>query len=325
MPILDARHDFAHPVESDGAWSESYYFNAYDPQADVGFFSRLAIRPHEGTIDAFCFVWLPGGGIARLHAARPQSEMIDVGLEVGGIGYQRVTPLSEWRLRFRGDATEAEGGEAIPFDADVTFRALTPAIGVSGEEPSKAGATADAQANVAKGHFEQAGTWTGDIGLGDRRLTLTAARGNRDKSWGPRRWGGASMWRWFSINLGDDVHLGGIRLGTTAGDLHRGWLWKDGKASSIRRWDVKTELDPDGITQRRIRLTATDKQGRDHVLDAEVQRVAPLLDHPQGTSEGRTLVLEALARWRYDGRVGHGIAEYCHQLDEHGRPLVAIE
>ena len=28
MPILDERRDFAHPVEGDSAWSESYYFNA---------------------------------------------------------------------------------------------------------------------------------------------------------------------------------------------------------------------------------------------------------------------------------------------------------
>jgi len=26
MPILSEEHDFQHPVESDEAWSESYYF-----------------------------------------------------------------------------------------------------------------------------------------------------------------------------------------------------------------------------------------------------------------------------------------------------------
>ena len=31
MPILDESHDFMHPVEGDQAWSESYYFNCYDP------------------------------------------------------------------------------------------------------------------------------------------------------------------------------------------------------------------------------------------------------------------------------------------------------
>ena len=45
MPILDARHDFAHPVEGDTAWSESYYFNAYCPVADAGLFTRIIAIP----------------------------------------------------------------------------------------------------------------------------------------------------------------------------------------------------------------------------------------------------------------------------------------
>ena len=64
VPALDESHDFAHPVESDSAWSESYYFNCYDPETDSGFFSRIGIRPNEGTIDAGCSFWLPGGGLA---------------------------------------------------------------------------------------------------------------------------------------------------------------------------------------------------------------------------------------------------------------------
>ena len=47
------------------------------------------------------------------------------------------------------------------------------------------------------------------------------------------------MWRWFSINIGDDVHFGGIRIGTEAGDLHRGWVWKDGEHASIAEWRVR--------------------------------------------------------------------------------------
>jgi hypothetical protein len=51
---------------------------------------------------------------------------------------------------------------------------------------------------------------------------LGEARGNRDKSWGLRKWGGPTMWRWFSINIGDDVAFGGIRIDTALGNLHRG-------------------------------------------------------------------------------------------------------
>ena len=69
MPILDDRHDFAHPVEGDTAWWESYYFNAYCPVADAGLFTRIGVRPNEGTMDVGLSVWLPGIG-ARAHASR---------------------------------------------------------------------------------------------------------------------------------------------------------------------------------------------------------------------------------------------------------------
>src|SRR6476660_3886031 len=98
MPILDARHDFAHPVEGDTAWSESYYFNAYCPVADAGLFTRIAVRPNEGTMDVGLSVWLPGSKFAHVVAVREQREMVDAGLDVGGVRYERIEPLTTWRL-----------------------------------------------------------------------------------------------------------------------------------------------------------------------------------------------------------------------------------
>jgi len=99
-------------------------------------------------------------------------------------------------------------------------------------------------------------------------------------------------------------------------------VWRDGAASSIRRWDVHTTLAEDGLTHRVTELHATDARGRVHALRGEVLRVAPI---PYETGGGRTLINEGLARWTYEGRTGFGIAEYLHQLDADGRPLVAVE
>lgn len=93
-PVLDERHDLAHPVEGDEAWSESYYFNAYDPDADVGFFTRIGVRPNEGTMDVGFSVWIPGGGLATVRGIRQQHEMTDTELEVGGVRYERVAPCA---------------------------------------------------------------------------------------------------------------------------------------------------------------------------------------------------------------------------------------
>ncbi len=327
MPILDERHDFAHPVEADGAWSESYYFNCYDPRTDAGFFTRIGIRPREGTMDVGLSVWLPGAELAVVRGIRPQHEMIDTGLDVGGVRYERLAPMRTWRLTGDADAyvTDLRGTHpprTIRLAMDVQFAALTPAIGTDGERAPGAGVSAEVARTVGKGHLEQAGRWTGWIDVDGTRLALGDARGNRDKSWGPRRWGGPRMWRWFSINVGDDVHFGGIRIGTEAGDLHRGWVWRDGEATSVRRWDVRSTLAADGVTHTTTYLVVTDARGRRHALHGALLRVAPVA-HQLG--ERRTLLNEGLARWTYEGRTGYGIAEYLHQLDEGGRPLVPIE
>ena len=312
MPVLDANHDFAHPVEADTAWSESYYFNAYCPVADAGLFTRIGVRPNEGTLDVGLSVWLPNGELTHFRAVRPQHEMTDADLEAGGVRYERITPMQEWRLT----------ADVERVALDLTFRSLTPPIGVDGQGRSGSGASASTGLSVGKGHLEQAGRWTGWIEADGVRHELVDARGNRDKSWGPRRWGGPKMWRWFSINIDDDTHFGGIRIGTDAGDLHRGWVWTDGAHASIREWKVATELAPDGVTHTASHVHATDKHGRVHELDAEILRVAP---GAEGIAPNATIVNEGLARWHYRGRAGYGISEYLHQLDDAARPVVPIE
>jgi hypothetical protein len=132
------------------------------------------------------------------------------------------------------------------------------------------------------------------------------------------------MWRWFSINIGDSVHFGGIRLGTAAGDLHRGWVSVDGEVTSIKEWQLRTELADDGLTQRVVHGVVVDKRNRTYHLTGDVLRVADI-----GKSGG-TVVNEGLTRWtwrtdRGDTASGYGIAEYLHQVDDHGRPVVPVE
>jgi hypothetical protein len=332
MPVLDATHDFAHGIEGDSAWSESYYFNAYDPAVDAGLFTRIGVRPNEGTMDVGLSVWLPGDRIANVRGRREQRVMTDDELDVGGVRYQRLEPMRSWRLTARADAEVLElavgsdTGQSRPIALDLTFESLTPAIGTDGQGRAARsdGTAASTATTVGKGHLEQAGRWSGTIGCDGETWTLdpASARGNRDKSWGPRRWGGPQMWRWFSVNVGDDVHFGGIRIGTPAGDLHRGWVWRDGEATSVRNWDVTSELADDGVTHRVSHVRATDKRDRVHELRGDILRVYGV---PHKTGDRYTVVNEGLARWTYEGHTGYGISEYLHQLDDEGRPLVPIE
>ena len=318
MPVLDAQHDLAHPVEGDSAWSESYYFNVYDPDVDCGFYTRVGVRPNEGTLDVGMSVWVPGGGVAHLGHRREQHEMIERKLEVGPVTYELIEPMKRWRLTCDG---ESHKGAHIAMD--VTFDALTPAIGGDGQNKDAADSSSAAtRLSVGKGHLEQAGRWSGWIEVDGTRVELgERAFGNRDKSWGPRRWGGPRMWRWFSINIDPETHFGGIVIGTDGGDLHRGWVWRDGEHTSIAEWRVASELEDDGVTHRRSFVTAVDKLGREHELVADVIRIEP---GARGVAPSTTIVNEGLARWTYEGRTGTGISEYLHQLDADARPVVPI-
>jgi hypothetical protein len=337
MPILDARHDLAHPVEGDTAWSESYYFNAYDPESDSGLFSRIGIRPNEGTMDVGMSLWLPGGELGEYRWVVEQREMVDTVLDVGAVRYEMLEALRSWRLtmddavqaRPTGKSRAEAEAEAHPVKValDVRFDAITPAVGTDGQPGGgpKSKEAAAASGTVGKGHLEQAGRWTGTLSVDGVTHEWKGAHGNRDRSWGPRRWGGPKMWRWFSINVGDDLHFGGIRLGTDAGDLHRGWVWDGERATSVAEWRVRTELEDDGVTHRVVHLDVVDKAGRTFPLRGDVLRIAPI------GQAGGTLVNEGLARWTYEGdagagpRTGYGIAEYLHQLDDGGRPVVPVE
>jgi len=332
MPILDARHDLAHPVEGDSAWSESYYFNAYDPDTDSGLFSRVGIRPNEGTMDVGLSLWLPDGDLGEYRWVKEQREMVDSVLEVGAVRYEMLEPLRSWRLTMDGEVQARPCGRAVastrpvPVSLDVRFEALTPAIGTDGQSgagPRSAEAQA-AASSTGKGHLEQAGRWSGSLTVDGVRHEWSGAHGNRDRSWGPRRWGGPRMWRWFSVNVGESVHFGGIRLGTEAGDLHRGWVYDGGRATSVAEWRLRTELADDGVTHRVVHLDVVDKSGRTYPLRGDVLRVADI------GRAGGTMVNEGLARFTYtapDGAElsGYGICEYLHQLDEAGRPVVAVE
>ena len=108
---------------------------------------------------------------------------------------------------------------------DVRFDAVTPAIGTDGQPsggPSR-------PRPPPRRHGGQGASRTGRAldGLGSpstaSRHEWRGAHGNRDRSWGPRRWGGPKMWRWFP-STSARKHFGGIRFGTEAGDLHRGWV-----------------------------------------------------------------------------------------------------
>ena len=177
MPVLDASHDFAHEVEGDSAWSESYYFNAYDPAVDAGHLHphrRAAQRGH----DRRGAVGVAPGRPHRQRAGRPRADRDDrrATSTWAGVRYQRLEPMHRWRLTADADAEVLDlGGDVTPGTGrpgrrddgpDVRRRSSRPSAPTAPGRSQRSDASAASTAStVGKGHLEQSGTWEGTIGL----------------------------------------------------------------------------------------------------------------------------------------------------------------
>ena len=159
---------------------------------------------------------------------------------------------------------------------DLTFNALTPAVGVDGQGRQGSGASAATGTSVGKGHLEQAGRWTGWIEAdGVRHEMVERARQPRQVV------GPAAVGRSEDVALVLDQHRRRRALrrasasGPTRATCTAGGCGRDGEHSSIKEWKVTSEVADDGVTHTATHVHATDKRGRVHELDADVFRVSP--------------------------------------------------
>ena len=189
-------HEPMHPVGSEPAWSESYYFNFVDPKSKLGMFTRMGFRPGDGWADALHVLYLEGRRVAFTYGRRDigaDLSVYDGDLVVGGLALRCIEPHKEWEISFDGPAQDIADAAVLlersklrpegwykpaTLNMQLTFRCLS--------EPHLT--RSDDASTGAFGHFEQSGHLTGTVRLGDVEWTVDGY-GVRDKSWGPRDWG----------------------------------------------------------------------------------------------------------------------------------------
>ncbi|MCR9276992.1 MAG: hypothetical protein NXH85_03380 [Pseudomonadaceae bacterium] len=329
----DRNDELMHSVGNDPAWSESYYFNFVDPTTKLAMFTRMGFRPGSGWADGLHAVYLPGKRLAFTYGRRDiQTDLsaYDGDLQAGDLSIECVEPHKQWRVRYDGPAQDIADGEILlarrkerpegwyapsQLTMDLTFDCLTePHYAASGE----------------RGHFEQSGRVHGSIRLGDETWSVDGY-GVRDKSWGPRDWGAGQreempatttaadrstgpepFVNWFSMNFGADIALGGScfrhRDGVMRGE---GWMQRDGRSFALEDVVIETTYKPGSIVHKDVRLTGRTSDGEAFAIDGSVWSVCPTKIPMPG---GATFVNEGLAEFRWDDRIGYGIAEHWHAV-----------
>lgn len=278
-------HPVEHPSEH---WSDSLYFNAWDPATGTFLMTRMAVLGNAKTASSGLVVWLdgvPAYGYGHQLDELPPTDW-DV-MAIGGLAYRMLAANQRW---------------GISLD-DGDNRAWLEWDGFSGAY--------DYADNVvpfnrawAWGHYEQSCRVRGDLHVGGRTIAFDGF-GQRDHSWGFRDWGGLQEWHWVTGFFGDDLAFNLMHIvapdgtATVNGFVHRGG--EDlGVVSAQRRTAENGDRSPQSYD---MALTLDDGSTVDIAGEAAAAEV------PVRPSAGETVVHEVPMRLRCGEREGFGIYE----------------
>jgi hypothetical protein len=172
-----------HPVEDPSShWSDSLYFNAWDPATGAFLMTRIAVLANTDRVTAGIVVWLDGAPVYAYGHELTEVPATDWDvMNVGSITYRMLSSGRSWAVQLADGDSQAhlewDGlGNAVSYDAHP-----------NGPLPRA----------VAWGHYEQTCRVTGDLIVGGQRIRFDGL-GQRDHSWGLRHWAGLHQWHWVT-------------------------------------------------------------------------------------------------------------------------------
>ena len=309
---VDARDEAFHAPGPEEQWSDSHYLGGGDGHG-LAFYARIGARPNEGVIEAALGIWLPPGRpglpprFVLAFAREPApDDLADAPIAAGPLTFTCERPLEEWRLSIDGGArmwARAEDlGEHPEAHQRVTIGGELRFTGWAAPFHFASGLT-DA---VASRHYEQPGSLSGHLAVGDERFELDGAA-LRDHSWGVRDWQSVPYWRWMGM-LVDPEHFllinnVGIRGTEGVTETVGGCLMLGGELAPVVSGSTEG-------TQHDFVAHATDALGRTATLRGAAISVAPLR---QRRGERLTIVHEGLTRLEWLGHETFGISEWLEQ------------
>jgi hypothetical protein len=177
-----------HPVEDASPhWSDSLYFNAWDPATDTFLMTRIAVLANASRVTAGMLVWRDGAPVYAYGRDLPEVPTTDWDvMAIDGLTYRMNASGREWAVQL------ADGDD----QAHLVWHGLGDAVSYDGHP---GGALPRA---VAWGHYEQTCRVTGDLVVGGQRVPFDGF-GQRDHSWGFRHWAGLHQWHWVTGFLVD--------------------------------------------------------------------------------------------------------------------------
>jgi hypothetical protein len=330
---VDPQEDLTHKVPGDVAlWSENYFFQCYDPAAQVGIWTHLGRTPHDPAIwRALVTVYLPGGAllVSKTYGRGPQDDGV-AGPHNGTLAFRCDEPLTTWTVRAETMArpttrVELAGGlldgglladgAVVPVAFEYRFDALTPMWDLGAADMSGQ--------SWALTHYEQAGKVSGRLQCGETAYELSGT-GMRDHSHGPRNFAHFRRGSWVHAEFPSGRVFAALRMWTNDGEvaLNRAFISEDGKLREATPVDLPTLEGPRGDPgQVLVRL---DDGGTLAEIDVEVLHAKTMtLAEPNeilygvdATDPRIKIINEAVVRCRWDGEEGWGLCERSRRIED---------
>lgn len=296
--------DIVHEFGKDPEWSESFYFSFYDRQKDINGVMRIGLMPNLKEKDWLCFFFMPDGAVVGIRESIPFD---NAELRAKGLRFEKVVPDRTWRLRFSGKLPRGStrgAAKQTQVELDLEFRGLHEVFDYRRCVTPETEAIAR---SVASEHVEQFGRLKGRLGMGLEDYEIDAL-GERDHSWGVRRWTTPRMWIWLTCQLSEDYAFNLTKLATDGAEIDAGFVFRDGMNVPLRRADIKTSFDFEG-GPKAFDLTLYDAEGEVTKAGGSVQRGTKLEFHSVDRKV-TSIMHETLTKYTIGGKIGYGIAEY---------------
>lgn len=297
MESLYSNAEGHHPANDHPKWSQSYYFNFYDPSNGVGGFLRIGVLENVKQSNVWVVLFKEGKpAYNRICAESPYTpDRMDTGLEVAGLRFSSVVPLQKARLEFSdSDLT-----------MDLMFESLHPMADAIAMARNEAGTL---RQTVAAAHLEGPGRVCGTLNLRGSRFDVNGT-GFRDISWGVRNWDALRQYRLSWPLFANGIAFAGIHATTVERQSLYMKMFHDGREwMGVGEIDDGVEFADDGMTVRSLNWRFRDSLGRAWEFSGKpIFRAFIPVDG--------FLVSENMMEYRLgDGTVGYGVCECGFRL-----------
>ncbi len=270
-------------------WSESYWFPLYDPAREIGVVLRAGMYGKRGDANLYLFVTHRGAIVHAVTEHRAALPPLDGdAFTIAGLRIDIEQPLERFRLRYQHGTTAF----------DLRWEGMSPAY----KYPTP-------PSDEFPGHIEQGGRVRGTVTLGGEQMPFDGV-GHRDHSWGGERdWTKFKRWTYLSGEF-DAFWFNAVRidLGEQL-DIRIGCLWDGRELLALQQLEIEPRTVEGGSRQVGVSTLLIDEHGRQHRIEGEeVVANCPVW-------MGRTVLKDAIVRYRMDDRIGWGIHE--HGFIEH--------